>query len=138
MMMERQTDYDLPDRFIANQKELLQVFHDKSANRIFGNGERMAARTAVEFNKAYLNRLQENTPEEQQDRVHRMPTLANNYAALVDWAQSVTASPQALFDATGIDNTRNLATEADFDPLGDSPAPQPDQPTPRRDDDLGL
>lgn len=137
MMAERQTDYDLPDRFIANQKELLQVLHDKSAVRIFANGERMATKTAVDFNKAYLNRLQDNTPEDQRDRVHRMPTLATHYGSIVDWAQSVTASPEALKAATGIDNDRNLAAEADFDPLGE-PGPQPEQPVTRKDDDLGL
>lgn len=136
MMDERRTDYELPNRFIANHKELFQVLRDKQAVRIFGNGERMASTTALEVNKAVLTRLQNNTPEEQRDRVHRMPTLAHHYAQIIDWAQSITASPDALKAETGIDNKANLEHEADFDPLGE-PTPA-DEPRERKDDELSL
>lgn len=135
--MERKTDYELPNRFIANHKELMQVLHDKGAVRIFGNGERMATQTALEFNKAFLERLQANTPEEQRERIHRMPTLAKHYGEIVEWAQAVTASPQALYESTGIDNARHLAAEPApvsvnedeaADPLGE-PDPRPRRPS---------
>ena len=125
-MSKANNDYTLPERFSANQKELLQVFHDKEAVSLFGNGEPMSANESVMLNRTVKEKLRAGASERDQDRIHRMPTFATNYNETLRWIEAVTATPTTFNAAMAnngvIPSTQAADTDEQADPMASDAA----------------